>query len=473
MENSTLTPDFDAWLQNVILVKTDGSTIELNLAAFDWFRMYTARIAINYGTQVGASIILLTVLLLLTRSEKRKSCLFITNALCLMVNIIRMVLCCCFTTSTIWNPFTQLTNNYAQVTERDLATAAAADVFAFLLSILIMVSLSLQVWVVCITTVPVQRYIIMSVTGLVACVAVGFRAAFTIINIRETSHHRTIEAYPILVPATAISQAVSICVYSCVFTYKLGHAIMQRRKLKMTQFGPMQVVFIMGCQTMFIPGTSSLPYPLTNISLTHTSPCINPPIQHLSPRSRPRPRHAGPDRNVHLPPTVRHLGRRRQRNRRRNQKQRLAPPPHPERILPHGPELDVRQHLQQHYGGQEPPDERVHLLDERQACGQRGFEPDDAQAQCGWVAGRAHPRQPRVWHFARRRCASGVSCFWRLSCLYEELCAPMLKYDAIAAPMLLSRRYSTFTLFSNGCVRCIAGRCMSWLSDGNIFSYTT
>ena len=246
-------------MQNVTFVNPDGSTIELNLTEFDWFRMYTARIAINYGTQIGASIILPTVLLLLTRSEKRKSCLFVTNALCLFVNVIRMILCSCFTTSTIWNLFTQLTNNYAQVTERDIATSAATDIFALTLSVLIMISLSLQVWVVCITTVPVQRYIIMSVTGLVACVAVGFRAAFTIINIRETSHRRTIDAYPILVPASAISQAVSICLHSCVFTYKLGHAIMQRRKLKMTQFGPMQVFFTMGCQTMFVPGTFPSP----------------------------------------------------------------------------------------------------------------------------------------------------------------------------------------------------------------------
>jgi pheromone alpha factor receptor len=54
-----------------------------------------------------------------------------------------------------------------------------------------------------------------------------------------------------------ITQAVAVWVYAVIFTWKLGVAIVQRRRMRMTQFGPMQIIFIMGCQTLIVPGMSS------------------------------------------------------------------------------------------------------------------------------------------------------------------------------------------------------------------------
>jgi pheromone alpha factor receptor len=47
---------------------------------------------------------------------------------------------------------------------------------------------------------------------------------------------------------------ISICVFSSVFCTKLGLAIRSRRSLGLKQFGAMQIIFIMGCQTLTIPG---------------------------------------------------------------------------------------------------------------------------------------------------------------------------------------------------------------------------
>jgi len=258
MEITTPPADFNPWAQNFAVLAPDGSSFPLNMEAFNDNRLYTGRLAIGYGTQVGASFLLLLVLLLLTRAEKRKSSIFVVNALCLTSNTIRCVLLSCYVTSTWLNPYSQLLNDFSNVTAGDTTTMVAASVFTLIVTILVMLSLSLQVWVVCITTVPVQRFVIMGATTLMALIATGYKFAFAVLSIKQSLAHQDMGKYAHVTFTSYITQAVSIWLFSCVFTYKLGYAILQRRKLKMKQFGPMQIVFIMGCQTLVIPGKSSL-----------------------------------------------------------------------------------------------------------------------------------------------------------------------------------------------------------------------
>ncbi|KAF1849448.1 uncharacterized protein K460DRAFT_404672 [Cucurbitaria berberidis CBS 394.84] len=250
-------PDFDPWTQPVTLYYQDGTNFTVDMESLNYYRLYGSRLAINDATQIGASFLLLLVLLLLTRAEKRKSFIFLINALCLTANTIRCTLLCCFLTGSMWHPYTQLSGDWSRVTTSDLATVVAANALTLLVATLVMISLSLQVWVVCVTTMPLQRYIIMAITSSMACIALGYKAAVVIYNIKQALLFQSIEPYKELVSVSYVVQAVSIWLFSCVFTYKLGYAIIQRRRLKMPQFGPMQIVFIMGCQTMLIPAIFS------------------------------------------------------------------------------------------------------------------------------------------------------------------------------------------------------------------------
>ncbi|KAF1918501.1 fungal pheromone mating factor STE2 GPCR-domain-containing protein [Ampelomyces quisqualis] len=258
MDSMELPPDFDAWKQPITMLFPDGSNFTTSVEYFNLMRIYGSRLSIVNGAQIGATLTLLLVLFLLTRSEKRKSSIFIINAACLLFNLVRCILASCYTTSTLWNPYAQLIKDFTYVTKGDLATTVAANTFTLIVTVLIMISLSLQVWVVCITTAPVHRAIIMFATTLMAMVAVGWKAAYVIINTRETLALRPFDPYAHVLLGSYITQAVAIWFYSLIFTYKLGYAIIQRRKLKMPQFGPMQIVFIMGCQTMIIPAIFTL-----------------------------------------------------------------------------------------------------------------------------------------------------------------------------------------------------------------------
>jgi pheromone alpha factor receptor len=268
MDSVAIPSDFDPWMQPVNLLTPDGIDFTIPLSYFDQVRLYHARLGIMYGSQIGATLILLLVLLLLTRAEKRKSSIYLVNVLCLVTNFIRCVLLSCYTTSTIANPYSQLIRDGTRVTKGDFAVAVAFNTFSLIVTSLVMISLSIQVWVVCITTAPIHRYIIMGATSVVALVATGYKAAFIILNIKQTLIYQPLEPYKHVLQGSYITQAIAIWFFSCVFTYKLGYAIIQRRKLKMPQFGPMQVIFIMGCQTMLVPGTSTLCSLLTHASLT-------------------------------------------------------------------------------------------------------------------------------------------------------------------------------------------------------------
>jgi pheromone alpha factor receptor len=159
--------EFDLFTQPFNITLPDGSIRMYSMQVLDESRIFIARLAINYGAQVGATIMLLLVLMLLTRSEKRKAKIFIINASCLVINTIRCILLTCYTTSPMFNPYAQLSGDWSRITTGDLATTITASIFTLIVTILVMVSLSMQVWVVCVTTAPVQRYIIMAATTLV------------------------------------------------------------------------------------------------------------------------------------------------------------------------------------------------------------------------------------------------------------------------------------------------------------------
>jgi pheromone alpha factor receptor len=252
-------PNFDPWNQDLNLTVPDDNggwvAVAINMKVLNDYRIYGFRLAISYGSGFGVSFMLLIVLLFLTKAEKRKSMIFFLNAACLLTNTIRCLLFCCWVTGNFYDPYTVLASNRGRLTRGDFAFFIITNIFGIIVTALVFMSLSLQVWIVCVTTPPLQRNIIMGTTTVIACVAFGYRLVAVYWNTKLTLEDTGADSILELIAISYVLQNVSIWVFSCVFTGKLGHAIIQRRRLNMPQFGPMQIVFIMGCQTMFAPGT--------------------------------------------------------------------------------------------------------------------------------------------------------------------------------------------------------------------------
>jgi pheromone alpha factor receptor len=251
---ATLPASFDPFAQTITLLLQNGTPFNISMYDLDVYRSYGIRICINYSSQIGASFMLLVILFTLSKREKRRSPIFFLNALSLAANTIRSLLQCFYFTGPFYYPYAYFSGDYSKVPQSQIGISIAADTLTLILVIFIEISLILQVRVVCVTTRETQRFWIMVTSVTVAMVAIGFRFALVVINSEAIRNIENFGSWLWLVTATTITQAISIWFFSLVFLIKLGYALVLRRRLGLRQFGPMQIIFIMGCQTMVIPG---------------------------------------------------------------------------------------------------------------------------------------------------------------------------------------------------------------------------
>ena len=251
-----LNTTFDPFTQTFTLLFQDGTPFNVTIPDLDDFILYSVQICINYAAQLGASLILLIVLALLTKSEKRTSPVFILNSISLALNFIRNVLQCLYFTGPFSEVYAYFSQDYSRVPQSAYSTSVAATVFTFLLLVCIEVSLLLQTQVVCVTLRKVYRQMVFLLSAAVALLAIAFRLALCISNARATYGLTTLVSLTWLTSTTNIVTSISIFWFSVVFLTKLGFALHQRRKFGLRRFGPMQIIFIMGCQTLIIPGRS-------------------------------------------------------------------------------------------------------------------------------------------------------------------------------------------------------------------------
>ncbi|OJJ60463.1 hypothetical protein ASPSYDRAFT_731872 [Aspergillus sydowii CBS 593.65] len=250
---------FDPWTQNVTFHLADGTPFDVPIGMVDDFAQYPIRVCINYGSQLGATVVLLVILLLLTRAEKRASYVFWLNCLALLLNFARLLCSIIVFTSGFLKAYAVFTGDYSQVPTSDYANSVLGVIFAALLLTVIEISLVLQTQVVCSNLRRIYRRALLCVSVVVALIPTGFRYWLSVENIKSIILSANSPVPLNWLESTAnIVLTVSICFFCTVFITKLGFAIRLRRKLGLTEFGPMKVIFVMGCQTMIIPAIFSI-----------------------------------------------------------------------------------------------------------------------------------------------------------------------------------------------------------------------
>lgn len=232
----------------------DDTPFNVTIPDLDEFIMYSVQISINYAAQLGASLIFLIVLLLLTKPEKKKSPIFILNSVALILNFLRLLLHCLYFTGPFSETYAYFSVDYSRVSGSDYATQVANTVLTWLLLVCVEVSLLLQVQVVCVTLRDGFKRLIYAFSAMSAGLALAFRLALCVENSKYILYLESEVSLQWLVSASNITTSISICWFCAVFVIKLGFAINQRRKLNAGSFRPMQIIFIMGCQTLIVPG---------------------------------------------------------------------------------------------------------------------------------------------------------------------------------------------------------------------------
>lgn len=249
MGNSTFNP----FRQSFTLTDSSGEEFPVSLADLDAFYQYGLQNCIVAGTQIGAAFVLFVVLLLLTKPEKRTSPIFIINTLALIFDIIRCVLSCLYFTGPFEEAYAYFSEDYSHVRTRDYAMSVMKAVFSFLMLVCVEASLCLQTQVVCVTLRQSYRHAIFALSILVALMTIAIRFVFMVENAILIIQLKQVSSLAQMANATNITITLSICWFCAVFVAKLGVALRQRHRLGMGYFGPMQIIFIMGCQTLIVP----------------------------------------------------------------------------------------------------------------------------------------------------------------------------------------------------------------------------
>ncbi|KAL8717033.1 MAG: hypothetical protein Q9225_005688 [Loekoesia sp. 1 TL-2023] len=252
------TTSFDPFTQSFTLLMRDGTPFNVTIPELDDFILYNVQISINYAAQLGASLLFLVVLLLLTKPDKRKSPIFIINSVALILNVLRTLLQCLYFTGPFSETYAYFSVDYTRVSGSDYANQVAITVLIWLLLVCVEVSLLLQVRVVCVTLLDIYKRLIYAISTMIAGLALAFRLALCVENSKYILSLESEFSLRWLASATNITTSISICWFCAVFIVKLGFALDQRRKLNVGSFGPMQIIFIMGCQTLIIPAIFSV-----------------------------------------------------------------------------------------------------------------------------------------------------------------------------------------------------------------------
>lgn len=250
--------NFNPYEQNVTMVTSDGIPFNISVPAIDEYVQGGVVTAIGYGSQIGASIVTLLILLLLTRADKRRSAVFVLNMSALLLNIGRLICQVLFFTSGFFEVYQFFSGDFSKIPASDYATSVMAGVWLALLEVCIECSLVLQTMVICSNMPDWQRRLIFSFCCLIAIVPIGFRMAQMVENSIFIIAGKSFLPFVWLEKANTILVTISICFFSAIFVVKLGYTIHRRTRIGIRQFGPMQAIFIMGCQTMIIPGMGTI-----------------------------------------------------------------------------------------------------------------------------------------------------------------------------------------------------------------------
>lgn len=251
---------FAPYDQNISIVAPNGvDPIMVPLQTIAELQLMATHMGIMFGVQIGMVAILLLVLAMVTKPQKWRSVVFVLNTLALIFILIRNIFQCIEVTGPFYNYYNWVAGYYEDV-EDAKQLSETAECMSFLIDLVIELSLMFQVHIVCCTLRSVWRKLLLFVSILVVLMTVGVRFALMVFNIRDNiaivgqSTDEQWDRINRLASASNICLMTSIIFFSLIFCIKLAHAIFQRRKLGIKQFGPIQIIFVMGCQTLIIPG---------------------------------------------------------------------------------------------------------------------------------------------------------------------------------------------------------------------------
>lgn len=245
---------FNVASQSFTLLLADGvTTVSVSVNDVNWIYYNSVKTCILYGTQVGASLIMLVVVAVLTKPAKRTSLIFALNLLSLLLSFLRSLLVALFYTGA-WSEFYAVfAGDYAAVPTSAYATSIAGNVLPLLLTMSVLASLALQAHTVCKNLDLPLRHAVSTVSTIIILLTVGFRFGQTIENSRAIMTATAFYHQEWIRTGALIMSTISIWYFSLIFTGKLLFTLWTRKRNGWKQWSAVRILAAMGGCTMIIP----------------------------------------------------------------------------------------------------------------------------------------------------------------------------------------------------------------------------
>lgn len=243
--------------QTVLLKNSNGETIPFLLSDFDYFSLSRAQTSMIFSAQCSMSLLLALVLILTSKKEKRKTLLFFLNIGGLITVFIRACLQCAYLSGTWVSYSVQFLAEFQLLSQKDFYISIVTSCIPIFIILFIELSLLIQIRVVYATDkrfqIPLTTFFSMIIIAVLTFWILA--AVQNSMAVLSQTHfgHSGLWGSPWPYTAARISFAFSIFIGCIVFIYKLLVTIYRRHKMGVKEFGPLQIIFIMSCQTLIIP----------------------------------------------------------------------------------------------------------------------------------------------------------------------------------------------------------------------------
>lgn len=251
-------PGENGYNQTIKLLFPDGSPFNIFMTDLTFMNSANIGMGITYGIQIGLASLMLIVTLLLSQKGKRRSLNFFCNVAALALDIPCSALMAGWLAS-IWNnPYVYFTHDSSLITKGNIVASIMPQPLKLLEIIAIQMSLFIQVRVILITSAALARRMILAILFTIATICIAMEIGLAVVNTKQIA--LMADPSPIQ-PQLALAANVTFCIFVAsamfVFMWKLAYALKNRRNLGVVKFGPMQIIFIMGAQTLIAPGKRS------------------------------------------------------------------------------------------------------------------------------------------------------------------------------------------------------------------------
>ncbi|CAI6099608.1 unnamed protein product [Clonostachys chloroleuca] len=247
---------FDPYMQNVTFLLADGMTpINATVFMIDAFNSYSISVSINYGAQLGAAMLMLIAMLVMTPSAKLRRPSGILHVTILVLCIIRMALLA----TAFLSPFNEFYNHwavdYSTIERQHYNASVAATTFSLLLVVFTEFALIYQAWTMVTLWPSVAKYVLCALSLCVTLLTISWRIAATVVQNRATMTLTSAADSLWIMKAAVITNAISICWFCAVFNMKLViHLVTNRGVLPSSRvLSPMEVLVMTNGILMVVP----------------------------------------------------------------------------------------------------------------------------------------------------------------------------------------------------------------------------